>query len=180
MQSAYVWNYIREIRGEERYETKTGARANEQQCDSRTTYIFYANSPLPSSLNLRPGSDCFAISDHLCLRRLPTSLGGHARLIVRYANLKGHYLNSVDCRFSIIKRSLDEAGDGIINTLNLKWDSEGMVGLPQAFFLTHTIDENSPLYDPGQKYKCRFDNIIRIFISISGWDCDSQEHTTGR
>ncbi|GMH61783.1 hypothetical protein TrST_g1042 [Triparma strigata] len=124
--------------------------------------------------------DAFAFSDRICLRRLPPDLGGHTMMTIRYANLKGHSINGVDTRLCIIKRFTDEAGEGIIRTMTMSWDGDGMVGLPPAFFITHTIDSNSPLYDSSKPpWNCNFSGIIRIFISVQGLDHESQEHVTG-
>ena len=52
-------------------------------------------------------------------------------------------------------------------------------GLPAAFFITHTIDGDSPLYSPEKPYRADFSGIIRLFVTVEGYEAASQEHVVG-
>ena len=48
-----------------------------------------------------------------------------------------------------------------------------------AFFITHTVDEHSPLYDAAAPNHVSFKGVIRMFLSVVGTDVPDQAMQAG-
>ena len=114
-------------------------------------------------------------SERIILRALPPERGGHTMLIVRYARITGIRIINPTLRLNALRhgaparvarprdarvrppapprrrrRVAMPSGDGIVRPCTLRLDSVDTSVIPGAFFLTHTIDETSPLYDSSR------------------------------